>query len=98
MTTSMPQAMRANGNITRARFVKMDRTAPASGGSSGNNVVQCGLGGETVGISQVAGHKQPTPDVTDDPPLAAIAGENVGVHVVGAYCQLEIGSGGCTAG
>jgi hypothetical protein len=84
----------SSGNITRARFVKVYASA-------NNQCAQAGDNERTLGISQIGGREAPIPSVTQDPPYAAIAGENVKVHTMNSEREdvvLEIGSGGCTAG
>ena len=95
---SQPFNMRANGNIIRSRFVMLDPTAPAPGTSSGNNVIQATLNAKCEGIADIAGGTAPIPTVTQSPPYAAQAGQNVRVHSLGAVCNLEAGSGGYQAG
>ena len=83
--------MMAGGTIIRSRFVRMD--------SSDNNVViASGANTKVVGISQESSRVAPIPEVTTDPPNAAIVGEVVKVYGLGQTCLLEIGSGGCLAG
>jgi hypothetical protein len=93
-----PFFMRASGNITRSRFVVMDPNNPGTGAASGNNVIQAGLNGPVVGVADVAGNQPPIPTVTQSPPYAAQAGQNVRVFPQGGRCLLEIGTGGCVAG
>ena len=86
--------MVASGNITRARFVKIYTSA-------NNQCAQAGANEKAIGIAQIGGREAPIPSVTQDPPYAAIAGENVKVHTMNSEREdvvLEIGSGGCTAG
>jgi hypothetical protein len=96
---NQPFAMRASGNIIRSRFVMLDNTNPGTGAASGNNVLQATLNVPTIGIADIAGGDPPLSDyLTQSPPYAAQAGENVRVHALGARCDLEIGVGGCVAG
>lgn len=83
--------MRAGGTIRRARFVNIKTTA-------NNTVEEADANDRTIGISQEGGREAPLPSVTDDPPNAAISGEQLRVHLPGEPALLEIGSGGCTAG
>jgi hypothetical protein len=93
-----PFFMRASGNIIRSRFVVMDPNNPGTGAASGNNVIQATANQPIVGVSDIAGGTPPLPSVTQSPPYAAQAGQNVRVFPQGSRCLLEIGSGGCVAG
>lgn len=87
------KVMRAGGTIRVARFVK-------SSTSANNTVLEADANEPVVGISQIGGREAPIPAATTDPVVAAIAGENVHVHVLGGDHDvvLRIGSGGVTAG
>lgn len=84
-------ARTAGGTIRRARFVKLSTTA-------NNTVLESDANELLYGIAQVGGRTAPIPDVTDDPPNAAISGDRLNVHEDGEECLLEIGTGGVTAG
>lgn len=81
----------SGGTIRRARFVRLDPAA-------NNRVLEADANSPIYGIAQVGGHGTPIPDVTADPPEAAIATLHLNVHEEGAECDLEIGAGGVTAG
>lgn len=85
------KAFTAGGTIRRARFVKLSTAA-------NNTVLEADANERIWGISQMGGRVAPIPSVTDDPPNAAITGEQVGVYFPGEMTLLEIGSGGCEAG
>lgn len=80
----------ASGTIVTSRFVTI---------SGSNTVAQCGANGRIYGVSQEGGRVAPTPDVTADPPQAAVSGEQLTVHhVPGTIVMVEVGTGGVTAG
>lgn len=81
----------AAGTIVAATFVKLDT-------ATNNKVLACGANGLVYGIAQVGGRTAPTPDVTTDPPQAALITEHLNVHEDGEECMLLIGTGGVTAG
>lgn len=87
--------MSANGTVTRARFVKLDATAP-------HNVVQAGAGDRTFGIAQIGSADPPIPQNVTTPPVAGTAGEQINVHTFKSaeteITRLEIGAGGCVNG
>jgi hypothetical protein len=91
----MPKAFRANGTIRVGRFVKIDT-------SDNNSVLEADANERVLGISQMGSRVAPIPEVTTDPPNAAIAGESVMVAYPGdpntSDCLLLIGTGDCTAG
>lgn len=85
-----PKTMQASGTIVRARFVRIDP-------SDNNSVIAAGANTKVFGISQLASRVAPIPEVTTDPPQAAIAGESLQVFGLGQTCLLEA-SGAWTAG
>jgi hypothetical protein len=72
----------ANGNITPARFVKVDTTTD-------NHVLQCGANEKCVGISQKGQRSAPYPGLQDG--YAAIAGESLQVWSLDETAPLEYG-------
>lgn len=64
----------AGGNILPGRLVKGDT-------SNDFGVLQCGAGELAIGVAQLGGRSAPTPDVSTN--YAAIAGEQLAVHVSG---------------
>lgn len=80
---------RASGTIYVSRFVKVSGT---------NTIAQAGSGDKVCGVSQQGGMNAPIPSVTDSPVIAATSGYDCNVFGPGEECQVEIGSGGCTAG
>ncbi len=84
--------VKAGGNVYPTRFVKMDVTDDQC-------VLQATAGARTVGISG-RGARTANGATSDFPnsPYIAIAGENCEIYGLGDVCELDIGSGGCTAG
>lgn len=76
------RSMKASGNISPSRFVKLTTTADGE-------VTQAGAGEQIYGISQKTTRRTPYGALDDG--YAAIAGENVGVHGIGEECLLEAG-------
>jgi hypothetical protein len=75
-------SMKANGNITMSRFVRID--------TSGDGlVVQAGTGEKCFGVSQAGSRRVPYSSLDDG--YAAIAGEDLEVFGIGEECWLEIG-------
>ena len=74
----------ANGNISPARFVRMDTTTPDN-----MSVLQAGANAGIIGVSTVAGREAPIPAVSTM--YAAQAGDQINVHGLNEFCLLEAG-------
>lgn len=86
MSTLSPH-LTASGNIYPSRFVKI---------SGSRTAALAGAGDACSGISQVGTNKAPIPGVTSQ--YAAESGETLQIHGLGAFCLLELGTGGATYG
>lgn len=86
-----PPMMTSGGTIRRARFVKVSTAAD-------NTVLEADANEACFGISTEGGRAAAIPSESADPPEAAQSGEQLEIFTAGMWCNLEIGSGGCTAG
>ncbi len=78
-------AFRCSGTVVTSTFVKLD-------GTNNHGIAAAGSGGVIFGISQEGSRTAQTPDVTDDPPQAGIAGQSIHVYQDGDYCQVRAGA------
>lgn len=81
-------ALKANGTIRRARFVKIDTTGD-------NECLEADANDAIIGISADSAQDAPIPSASEN---AAEAGDMLHINTIGTVGLLEAGSGGWTPG
>jgi hypothetical protein len=79
-----PCIMTANATILVGSLVMIDS-------SRNNAVIPCTSNAKAFGIAALGSRAAPIPDITDDPPIAALQGEELEVFTLGKFCLVRAG-------